>query len=45
MVVSNTVIDMESTGRLIKSYAEEQGYSVKDIQKYLRLAYYRFLTA
>lgn len=38
MIESKTIIDMEKTGNNIRKYVYENGYSVKDIQKYLGLS-------
>ena len=38
MIESKTVIDMEKTGNNLRKYANEYGYSVKDIQQYLGLS-------
>ncbi len=38
MTESKTCIDMEKTGMRLKLYAEERGYSVKQIQRYLSLS-------
>lgn len=38
MIESKTCIDMKKTGMQLKNYAEKNGYSVKQIQKYLCLS-------
>ena len=38
MIESKTIIDMDKTGNNLRKYAYENGYSVKDIQKYLGLS-------
>ena len=38
MEKSNTKIDMIQTGKVLRRYAEENNYRVKDIQEYLGLA-------
>ena len=38
MIESKTCIDMKKTGMQLKKYAEERGYSVKQIQRYLCLS-------
>ena len=38
MFESKTVIDMEQTGINLRNYMRANGYSVKDIQKYLGLS-------
>ena len=38
MTENRTSIDLKKTGLKIKQFAGEQGYSVKDIQKYLCLS-------
>lgn len=38
MLTSKTTIDMEKTGRNLQKYANNNGYSVKDIQQYLGLS-------
>ena len=38
MIESKTTIDIQMTGRKLRQYASKCGYSVKDIQNYLRLS-------
>lgn len=38
MISSGTSIDMIETGKRLKKFAQKNGYSVKDIQKYLGLS-------
>lgn len=38
MLENKTLIDMEKTGNNLRKYANEYGYSVKDIQQYLGLS-------